>query len=119
MITGNMGANTWPPGITVRAEKSWGAFAESTKAIAADYGMKISFHGTIISVASRLATLAAQDAPDAGEALRHGLSSARSLHQHFYENDLEPEDVIFSAERVAAAIGLMQHRFSAGADGGS
>lgn len=101
------------------AEKSWGAFAESTKAIAADYGMKISFHGTIISVASRLATLAAQDAPDAGEALRHGLSSARSLHQHFYENDLEPEDVIFSAERVAAAIDLMQHRFSAGANGGS
>lgn len=101
------------------AEKSWGAFAQSTKAIAADYGMKISFHGTIISVASRLATLAGQDAPDAGEALRNGLSSARSLHQHFYENDLEPEDVIFSAERVAAAIDLMQQRFTPGADGGS
>ncbi len=82
------------------AEKSWGAFAESIKSIAADYGMKFSFHGTIISVASRLATLAAQDAPDAGEVLRHGLNSARSLHQHFYENDLEPEDVHFSANRV-------------------
>ena len=100
------------------AEKSWGAFAESVKSIAADYGMKISFHGTIISVASRLATLAAQGEADAGEALRHGLNSARSLHQHFYENDLEPEDVHFSANRVAAAIDLMQQRFSAGANGG-
>ena len=98
------------------AEKSWGAFAESVKSIAADYGMKISFHGTIISVASRLATLAA---PDAGEVLRDGLTSARSLHQHFYENDLEPEDVHFSADRVAAAIDLMQQRFAAGANGGN
>ena len=96
------------------AEKSWGAFAESVKSIAADYGMKISFHGTIISVASRLATLAA---PDAGEVLRDGLTSARSLHQHFYENDLEPEDVRFSADRVAAAIDLMQQRFASGANG--
>ena len=100
------------------AEKSWGAFAESIKSIAADYGMKISFHGTIVGVAGRLATLAAQDAPDVGEALRHGLNSARSLHQHFYENDLEPEDVIFSAGRVAAAIDLMQQRFSSSSDGG-
>ena len=96
------------------AEKSWGAFAESVKSIAADYGMKISFHGTIISVASRLATLAA---PDAGEVLRDGLTSARSLHQHFYENDLEPEDVHFSAGRVAAAIDLMQQRFASRANG--
>ena len=99
------------------AEKSWGAFAESVKSIAADYAMKISFHGTIISVASRLATLAAQDEPDDGEVLRYGLASARSLHQHFYENDLEPEDVHFSADRVVAAIDLMQHRFSADANG--
>ena len=98
------------------AEKSWGAFAESVKSIATDYGMKISFHGTIISVASRLATLAA---PDAGEVPRDGLTSARSLHQHFYENDLEPEDVHFSADRVAAAIDLMQQRFAADANGGN
>ena len=95
------------------AEKSWGAFAESVKSIAADYGMKISFHGTIISVASRLATLTG---PDAGEVLRDGITSARSLHQHFYEGDLEPEDVHFSADRVAAAIDLMQQRFASGAN---
>ena len=101
------------------AEKSWGAFAQSVKAIAADYGMRISFHGSIISVASALASLASQDDSAEDGALRDGLSSARSLHQHFYENDLEPEDVIFSAERVAAAIDLMQHRFTPGANGGN
>ena len=95
------------------AEKSWGAFAQSVKAIAADHGMRISFHGSIIGVAGRLASLAAEDDPDAGEVLRQGLGLARSLHQHFYENDLEPEDVHFSANRVAAAIDLMQQRFSA------
>ena len=99
------------------AEKSWGAFAESVKSIAADYGMKISFHGTIIGVAGRLATLVAQDEPDTGEILQQGLGLARSLHQHFYENDLDPEAVNYSAARVAAAIDLMQQRFAAGANG--
>lgn len=101
------------------AEKSWGAFAESVKSIAADYAMKISFHGTIVGVASRLSTLAAEDDTDTGEILREGLALARSLHQHFYENDLEPEDVHFSADRVAAAIDLMQQRFSSHSNGGS
>ena len=100
------------------AEKSWGAFAESIKSIAADHGMKISFHGTIVGVAGRLATLAAEDDPQGGEVIRHGLSSARSLHQHFYEDDLDPEDVRFSAHQVAEAIDLMQQRFSGGATGG-
>ena len=99
------------------AEKSWGAFAESVKSIAADHAMKISFHGTIVGVASRLATLAAQDEPETGEILRYGLTSARSLHQHFYEDDLEPEDVHFSADRVAAAIDLMQQCFAASGNG--
>lgn len=101
------------------AEKSWGAFAESVKSIAADYGMKISFHGTIISVASRLSTLANRDAPNAGAVLRAGLHSARSLHQHFHENDLEPEVINLAADDVNAAIDLMQRRFASGASGGS
>ena len=94
------------------AEKNWGAFAESVKSIAADYGMKISAHGTIVSVASRLSNLAAQDDPEAGALLRQGLGLARSLHQHFYEDDLPAEDVIYSAGVVAAAIDLMQQRFA-------
>ena len=96
------------------AEKSWGAFSQSVKAIAADYGMRISFHGSIISVAGSLATLAAQDDAGAAEVLRQGTGLARSLHQHFYENDLPSEDVIYSAGRVAAAIDLMQQRFANG-----
>lgn len=102
-----------------RAEKSWGSYAASIKAIAADYGLKISFHGSIISVASRLATLANRDDPNAGAIMRAGLHSARSLHQHSYENDLEPDVIMLSADDVNAAIDLMQRRFSAGADGGS
>ena len=94
------------------AEKSWGAYAASIEAIAADYGLKISFHGSIISVASRLATLANQDDPGAGAILRAGLHSARSLHQHSYENDLDPDVIRLGADDVNAAIDLMQQRFS-------
>ena len=95
------------------AEKSWGAYAASIKAIAADYGLKISFHGSIISVASRLSTLANRDDPGAGTILRAGLHSARSLHQHSYENDLEPDVIMPGADDVNAAIDLMQQKFSA------
>ncbi len=96
------------------AEKAWGAYASSVKSIAAGYGMRISFHGSIISVGSALASLAGQDNPGNGAVLNDGLGLARSLHQHFYENDLPAEQVIFSAERVAAAIDLMQRRFAVG-----
>ena len=95
------------------AEKSWGAYAESVKSIAAENGYRLSHHGHIIRAAGRLASLVAQDDSVEGQALRDGLSSARSLHQHFYENDLDPDDVHFSASRVAAAINLMQQRFAA------
>ena len=101
------------------AEKSWGAFAESVKAIAADYGLRLSHHCHVIRVSGQLATLAAQHDTDAEPILRDGLSAARSLHQHFYENDLPADDVIFSTNRVAAAIDLMQQRFSSANDGSS
>ena len=99
------------------AEKSWGAFAQSVKAIAADHGMRISFHGSIVSVAGHLASLTEQDDPDAGAVLRDGLGLARSLHQHFYENDLPARDVIFSSEKVSVAIDLMQQRFATNGGG--
>ena len=101
------------------AEKNWGAFAESVKSIAADYGMKISSHGAIVSVAGRLSALAAQDDPAAGALLRQGLGLARSLHQHFYEDDLPADDVIYSAGVVAEAIDLMQRRFGLGGNNGA
>ena len=99
------------------AEKLWGAYAQSVKSIAADYGVRISFHGSIVSVGHALATLTGQDDPDAGESLASGLDSARSLHQHFYENDLPDQAVIRSSGRVAAAIDVMQQRFGLGANG--
>ena len=97
------------------AEKSWGVFASSVKSIAADYGMKISFHGShgsSISVVSALATLAGESDPGDRDVLSIGISSARSLHQHFYENHLPADDVIFSSGRVVETIDLMQRRFA-------
>jgi len=94
------------------AEKSWGAFAQSVKAVAADYGVRLAHHGVIIRASGALAELAAEDAPDDGDLLRQGLAYARSLHQHFYENDLLDDDVIHSSGVVAASIDLMQQRFA-------
>ena len=99
------------------AEKSWGAYAESVKSIAADNGFRLSHHGHIIRVGNRLATLARGDDHKAGDVLLKGLNSARSLHQHFYEDDLEAEGVAPSADDVAVAIDLMQRRFASGANG--
>ena len=96
------------------AEKMWGAYAQSVKSVAADYGMRISFHGSIISVGHALAILAGQDHPESGDALLVALDSARSLHQHFYENDLPDQAVVISSGRVAAAIDAMQQRFGLG-----
>jgi uroporphyrinogen-III synthase len=87
------------------------------KSIAADYGMRLAHHALIIRVTGSLATLAAQDDPDAEAVLSIGLDSARSLHQHFYENDLPPGQVRYSAARVAEAIDLMQQRFGAAGNG--
>ena len=99
------------------AEKLWGAYAQSVKSVAADYGVRISFHGSIVSVGHALAILAAQDDSAAGDSLDSGLDAGRSLHQHFYENDLPDLAVIQRSHRVAAAIDAMQQRF--GLDGGN
>lgn len=94
------------------AEKSWGAYTQTLKIIAADRGLPLSHHASIIAVAGRLATLAGASSPEAGNTLRHGLSTARSLHQHFYENDLPDETVTASTADVMAAIDLLQQLFA-------
>ena len=101
------------------AEKAWGAYAESVKSIAADHGFRLSHHGHIVRVGGALSDLADRENGEEGTVLRDGLGLARSLHQHFYENDLPAGDVIFSAKKVSAAIDLMQQRFSSGTNGGS
>ena len=93
------------------AEKSWGAYAQTVKAIGADHRLRIAHHAGIIAVASRLASLVRASDPVAGNALRYGLATARSLHQHFYENDLPDDEVIEAAADVASAIDLMQQLF--------
>ncbi len=99
------------------AEKAWGSYAESVKSIAADHGFRLSHHGHIVRVGGRLSSSLADTIPEVETVLREGLQAARSLHQHFYEKDLEPEDVRFSANRVNAAIDLMQQQFSGGSVG--
>ena len=70
------------------AEKSWGAYAQAIKAVAANHGLRVTHHASIIGAADRIALLVRSSDTVAGDTLRHGLSTARSLHQHFYENDL-------------------------------
>ena len=100
------------------AEKAWGAYAQSVKSIGADYGVKLAHHAHIIRAGGALATLSAQDDPAATALLDAGLNSARSLHQHFYENDLPGPIVIRSSARVLEAIDLMQQRFGMGGGNG-
>ncbi len=94
------------------AEKSWGAYAQTIKAISADRRFTVSHHGAVIGVAARLALLAGASDPASGRALSGALAYARSLHQHFYENDLPDETVIASSDAVATAIDLMHELFA-------
>ena len=101
------------------AEKAWGSYAQSVKSIAAEQGFRLSHHGHIVRVGGALSELADQEDSEDGRVLREGLGLARSLHQHFYENDLPARDVVFSTDRVAAAIELMQRRFSSSGTNGN
>ena len=94
------------------AEKSWGAYAQTVKEIVADRQLRATHHGSIIGVAGELASLAGQADEVAGHTLRQGLATARSLHQHFYENDLPDQIVSSSAGDVSRAIDLLQELFS-------
>ena len=96
------------------AEKSWGAYAQAVKLVAAQHGMKVSHHASIISVAGRLAALAAAADPDTAKLLRDGLATARSLHQHFYENDLPDDIVTANANDVASVISQLLYLFPPG-----
>ena len=93
------------------AEKSWGAYAQTVKAIVADRRLRATHHASIIGVADRLAQLVGTSDPVAGHVLSTGLAFARSLHQHFYEDDLSDETVIANSNEVIDAIDLMQELF--------
>ena len=93
------------------AEKSWGAYAQTIKAIAADHQLRLRSHTSILLVSERLVSLVSLQDPAAGVILDNGANSAHSMHIHFYENDLPAETVMRRANGVAAAIDLLQELF--------
>ncbi len=95
------------------AEKSWGAYAQAIKKIGAEHGFHIASHRSILRVAQELATLAAPGDSELANTLRHGLVSARTLHAHFYENDLAGQTVMEASGEVFTTINLLQELFPA------
>ncbi|MDE2788043.1 MAG: hypothetical protein OXL37_15460 [Chloroflexota bacterium] len=95
------------------AEKSWGAYSQTVKAIAADRSLRVRSHTSILRVSEQLVALVSSADPVSGSLLDNGVNSAHSLHIHFYENDLPDETVTRRADAVAAAIDLLQELFPA------
>ena len=97
------------------AEKSWGAYSQTVKAIAADCSLRVRSHTSILRVSEQLVALVSSADPAAGALLDNGVNSAHSLHIHFYENDLPDETVTRRADAAAAAIDLLHELFPADA----
>ena len=95
------------------AEKSWGAYAQTIKAVAAEHGLRVTHHASIVGAADQIALLVGSVDSAAGNALRNGLSTARSLHQHWYENDLSNVTVAANTHEIMVAIDLLQDLFTA------
>ena len=95
------------------AEKSWGAYTQTIKAIAADHRLRVRSHANILRVAERLTSLVLSSDPVVGAVLDVGANSAHSLHINFYENDLPEETVSRRADSTAEAIDLLQELFGA------
>ncbi len=72
------------------AEKSWGAFAQAIKATAAHHGVVITTHADVLGVANALVRLIRSTDPRTARRVAAAVHTARSLHQHFRENDLPP-----------------------------
>jgi hypothetical protein len=93
------------------AEKSWGAFSQTVKGIAAERNLWVRSHTNILRVSEQLVALVSRvDAPS-GVVLDAGANSAHSLHVHFYENDLPDETVVRRVDAVSTAIDLLQDIF--------
>lgn len=101
------------------AEKSWGAFTQTIKAIVAVQHIRIASHVGIMRTARELSDLVEQVDPAAGAGLKQAATAAHSLHMHFYENDLPEAMVTENAAAVAAAVDLLQDLFLPPADSGS
>ena len=94
------------------AEKSWGTYTQTIKAIAADHRLPVPTHSSILRVSGQLTDLVAQSGDRSTVTiLTRGLIAARALHTHFYENDLPDDAVILSSADVATTIDLLQRLF--------
>ena len=93
------------------AEKSWGAYTQAVKAVAADHGIRLSSHVGLLRASGNLADLVAQvDRDDAGR-LDTATGLAQALHNHFYENNLPDRLVTRYADAVNEGINLIQQWF--------
>ena len=95
------------------AEKSWGTYTQTVKAIAADHRLLITTHGNLLRAAHSLTNLAGLADPNHTAFLTTAMGLAHSLHTHFYENDLPDEAVAAYSDQVSAAIDLLQQLFPA------
>ena len=94
------------------AEKSWGAYTQTVKAIAADHRLLVPTHSGVLRVSGQLTDLARQSGDrSVVTILTRGLIAARALHIHFYENDVPDDAVILSSADVATTIDLLQRLF--------
>ena len=90
------------------AEKSWGAYAQTIKVIAAARRMNVDTHRSLLRVAYELNTLAGSADPAIAARLQVGYLAAQALHQQFYENHMPDGAVISAAEAVQDALDLLQ-----------
>ena len=65
----------------------------------------------VIRVAHALTEMVGPSDPARAARLRHGLTAARSLHQHFYEGDLPPDLVRSLVAEVMDAVDLLDSAF--------
>ena len=93
------------------AEKSWGAYAQAVKAAGAVHGMHVNTHRSVLRVAEEFTALTATVNSGDAARLRVGYLSARSLHQHFYENDMGDTEVEKGVADVMDAVDLLQSLF--------
>lgn len=94
------------------AEKSWGSYAQTVKALGADHQLSIAHHASVVGAGGQLAAMVEGVDPLAGSVLSHGLSAALTLHQHFYENHLPDVTVVGYVANVGIAVDLMQELFA-------
>jgi hypothetical protein len=80
------------------SEKYWGAFAQMIKTVAAERGIKLGEHRSIIEFVEELS----KEHPDLN--LADALAKAKCLHTNFYEDDLPHEVVASYVNTVKKAI---------------